>query len=67
MTIAIQVNGHVETIDAGTTVRELLAARRLSPDKVAIELNRRLLRGDRYDAVLNEGDALEIVTFVGGG
>lgn len=67
MTIAIQVNGHAETIEAGTSVRELLAARRLSPDKVAIELNRRLLRSDRYDAVLNENDALEIVTFVGGG
>ena len=59
--ITITVNGSPETLEAGTSVRQLLAARNLSPDKVAIELNRRLLRGDRYDA------ALEIVTFVGGG
>lgn len=65
--MTIQVNGQSATIEPGTTVRSLLAARGLSPDKVAIELNRRLLRADRYDEGLKEGDALEIVTFVGGG
>ena len=65
--MSITVNGSSETIEAGTTVRQLLAARNLSPDKVAVELNRRLLRSDRYDQPLNENDALEIVTFVGGG
>jgi sulfur carrier protein len=65
--ITITVNGTPETIAAGTTVRQLLAARNLSPDKVAVELNRRLLRSDRYDAELQPSDALEIVTFVGGG
>ena len=37
------------------------------PEKVAIELNRRLARADRYDLPLNAGDEVEIVTFVGGG
>jgi thiamine biosynthesis protein ThiS len=37
------------------------------PEKVAIELNRRLLRGDKYDTTLKDGDEVEIVTFVGGG
>jgi thiamine biosynthesis protein ThiS len=32
-----------------------------------VELNRRLLRSDRYDTLLKEGDEVEIVTFVGGG
>ena len=67
MVITIQINGQPTTIDAGTTVRSYLAARGLLPDKVAIELNRRLLRTERYDDALREGDALEIVTFVGGG
>ena len=65
--ITITINGHAECVEAGTSVRQLLADRRLAPDKVAVELNRRLLRGDRYDAPLNDGDAIEIVTFVGGG
>ena len=39
----------------------------LVPEKVSIELNRRLLRSERYDTPLKEGDEVEIVTFVGGG
>jgi len=38
----------------------------MKPEKVAIELNRRLVKSDRYDAMLNAGDEIEIVTFVGG-
>ena len=65
--ITITVNGDAEQVEAGTTTRALLASRHLAPEKVAVELNRRLLRGERYDAPLVEGDVLEIVTFVGGG
>ena len=65
--MTITVNGQPAEIKAGETVRTLLAKRGLSPDKVAIELNRRLLKSDRYDQALKEADALEIVTFVGGG
>lgn len=64
---SIKVNGQSTTIVAGETVRSLLAKRGLSPDKVAIELNRRLLRSERYDETLKAGDVVEIVTFVGGG
>ena len=45
----------------------MLAAHKLTADKVAVELNRRLLRAEKYDALLKEGDEVEIVTFVGGG
>jgi thiamine biosynthesis protein ThiS len=48
-------------------VSGLIAAHHLTPDKVAIELNRRLLRREKYDTLLKEGDWVEIVTFVGGG
>jgi thiamine biosynthesis protein ThiS len=65
--MTITLNGQPTPIEPGTTVRQVVEARKLSPDKVAIELNRRLLRSDRYDQVLHEGDELEIVTFVGGG
>lgn len=65
--IRIILNGNDETIAPGTTIRQLLAAKNLAPEKVAIELNRRLVRQDHYDAELKEGDQVEIVTFVGGG
>lgn len=63
----IHVNGSPRDVPEGTTVRALLATSGLVPEKVAVELNRRLARADKYDAPLNENDEVEIVTFVGGG
>jgi len=51
----------------GRRFRALVARFKLVPEKVAIELNRRLVRSSQYDATLSHGDELEIVTFVGGG
>jgi thiamine biosynthesis protein ThiS len=34
---------------------------------VAVEVNRRLVRGEKYDMALKGGDVVEVVTFVGGG
>lgn len=65
--MTITVNGQPTDVADGTTLRTLLAARNLSPDKVAVELNRRLLKTERYDEPLKAGDEIEIVTFVGGG
>lgn len=65
--MTIKVNGTDRDTPAGTTVRSLLAGLKLSPEKVAIELNRRLVRCEKYDAELKEGDEVEVVTFVGGG
>ena len=63
----VTVNGDPRELPDGETVRALIVRHNLSPDKVAIELNRRLLRGDKYDTPLKEGDEVEIVTFVVGG
>ncbi len=64
----LTVNGQVrEDLPDSLTVRELIERYKLSPEKVAIELNRRLLRGDKYETALKDGDEVEIVTFVGGG
>ncbi len=63
----IQVNGEQREVPEGTTVRALVEQFNMKPEKVAIELNRRLVKSDRYDAPLKEGDQIEIVTFVGGG
>ena len=63
----VRVNGDEREVPDGETVRALVVRHRLTPEKVAVELNRRLVRSDRYDTPLKEGDEVEIVTFVGGG
>ena len=65
--MTVVVNGDERELSDGASVTALLAVLNLTPDKVAVELNRRLLRSDKYDTALKEGDVLEVVTFVGGG
>ena len=61
------VNGEPRDLPDGTTLRQLVEQHNLKPEKVAIELNKRLARADKYDLLLKNGDEVEIVTFVGGG
>jgi thiamine biosynthesis protein ThiS len=63
----VKVNGDDRDLPAGTTLRSLVQQFNLVPEKVAIEVNRRLVRAEKYDLPLNAGDEIEIVTFVGGG
>ena len=64
----IKVNGQDKPIDEGTTLAQLIEQHNLTPQKVAVELNRRLVRTEKYsETVLKAGDEVEIVTFVGGG
>ena len=46
---------------------QLIEQHHLTPQQVAVELNRRLIRTEKYETVLKTGDEVEIVTFVGGG
>ena len=61
------MNGDEREVPEGQTLRALVESHNLKPEKVAIELNRRLARADKYDLPLKDGDEVEIVTFVGGG
>jgi sulfur carrier protein len=63
----VKVNGQDRDLPDGSNVTALLAAHQLTADKVAVEVNRRLLRAEKYDTPLRDGDEVEIVTFVGGG
>lgn len=63
----VTVNGEARDLPDGETVRGLVARFNLVPEKVAVELNRRLVRAAQYDQPLKEGDEVEVVTFVGGG
>jgi thiamine biosynthesis protein ThiS len=64
----ITVNGQPRDVADGTTISALIECYHLTPDKVAIEYNRRLLKTELYDStILRDSDIVEIVTFVGGG
>ena len=63
----IKVNGQERDVGEGATILTLLAESKLKPQTVAVELNRRLVKSERYEQPLKAGDDVEIVTFVGGG
>jgi sulfur carrier protein len=66
--VVITVNGRERTVARGASVADLLRELGLSAAAVAVERNRRIVRaGDQARAVLEGGDALEVVTLVGGG
>ncbi len=67
-TIAVTVNGEARTVPAGATLRDLIVDLGLEPDRVAVEVNRRIVRRADWDSRTLEGDSqVEIVQFVGGG
>jgi len=67
MAMTIKVNGAEREVAEGASILALLAEAKLKPQTVAVEVNRRLVRSEKYDQPLKAGDEVEIVTFVGGG
>ncbi len=65
--MTIIVNGQPRELPDDASIQTLLAEMQLAPNRVAVELNRRLLKTERYDQPLKANDQVEIVTFVGGG
>ena len=64
----ITVNGEPQDIRAGETLQELLEARGYRIGIIAVEYNGLILKKEDYAAtVLQPGDKLEVVSFVGGG
>ena len=63
----VKVNGQPRELPDNSDIFALLTEHKLTPDKVAVELNRRLIRTEKYTTTLSPGDEIEIVTFVGGG
>jgi thiazole synthase len=66
--VRITVNGQPRAADPGTSVAGLLASMGVDPARVAIEKNEEVVpRKTWAQAILAEGDKIEIVSFVGGG
>ncbi len=63
----IVVNGEGKSISTGT-VRQFLESLAIDPARVAVELNQEILpKGEYASTLLQDGDRIEIVHFVGGG
>ena len=64
----VNVNGESRELPDGTTVVQLLEGLKVHRDIVAVEINREIVPRSRHgERQLVEGDAVEVVTFVGGG
>ena len=62
------VNGNQIDIAEGSGIHQLIKSLDLNPERVAVEVNRRLIRRVNWDSTtISEGDRVEIVHFVGGG
>ncbi len=66
--IQVQVNGKEREVQSGLSVHELVESLDLNPLLIVVELNREILSRDQFkDVHVSEGDAVELVHFVGGG
>jgi len=64
----VLVNGEQKEIAEGAAVSDLITTLGLKPERLAVELNRRVIRRAEWPSTrLREGDKVEIVHFVGGG
>jgi thiamine biosynthesis protein ThiS len=64
----ITLNGAVRPLEREVTIGELLAELGLARERVAVELDGRIVRKAEYDSVrVAPGARVEVVSFVGGG
>ena len=63
----VKINGENQNM-AGKTLAEYLAATNYDPKRIAVERNGEIVPKSQYsEMVLEDGDVIEVVSFVGGG
>ncbi len=66
--IKIKVNGKIVLISKNSSLNHLLIRLKIPLNKVAIELNKKIIDKKKIkNIILNIGDKIEIVHFIGGG
>jgi thiamine biosynthesis protein ThiS len=66
--LTIRLNGDPYELAGPVTISALLAQLQIDPRIVAVEHNVTVVKRDRYEStIVNDGDEVEIVRFVGGG
>ncbi|MEH8142454.1 sulfur carrier protein ThiS [Aeromonas veronii] len=68
MTLTIRLNDKAQSLTAGQSVADLLAAQDVNPQGVAVALNGAVLPRCRWaETRLNDGDELHLFTAIAGG
>ncbi|MFA6188150.1 MAG: sulfur carrier protein ThiS [Sulfuricurvum sp.] len=66
--MTIKVNGEIRSFEDGTTLQMLIQSLGLESKVMAAAVNMEIVKQDAWDqAVLNDGDTIELLDFVGGG
>jgi sulfur carrier protein len=66
--VQVIVNGEQRLVPEGETLFGLLKLLEIAPERVAVELDRKIVkRGQWEETLLRDGAQLEVVQFVGGG
>ena len=66
--IKINLNGKTFFLTKGTSLFKVIKKTKLQPNKIAIELNRKIINKNKMNKIfLKNKDKVEIVYFVGGG
>lgn len=64
----IKVNGEPQELEKSVTLAELLVLNRITqPDMVSIQLNGEFVYKEDYSRVVNDGDEIDFLYFMGGG
>ena len=68
MEVSVTINGAVESLGKGSTVLDVLNAKKARPEMMAVEINGELLRKDDYGVTaLSDGDRMEFLPYMAGG
>ncbi len=63
----VRINGNDITAD-GKTVAEYLESENYRMERIVVEINGNIIPKNNYaETILKDGDAVEVVSFVGGG
>lgn len=66
--MVIKVNGETQEIQEGVTVLAMLESLGMNPEGTVVERNAEILGKEAFGkTVLEEGDTIEVIQFVGGG
>lgn len=64
----ITCNGEQRTVDNNISLNDLVLTLELNPQSLVAEVNGKIVEHPKFpDQILNEGDSIELIRFVGGG
>lgn len=64
----IQLNGERRMVVCGATITALLHDLQIRHDRIAVEVNQEIVDRREFDRLtLQEGDRVEVISFIGGG